>query len=141
MATYYCVDNTQTELKITRGNGDIYYLPNPQTFEVGIQDIDSASAGRSASGLMFRDRVAVKRKVSCTFPPLTQAQINLTLQAMQDQFFTLEYLDPYQATRKSITAYVGDRTAPICMHIQKTIGQTSIDYKLWKGLNANFVER
>lgn len=133
MATYTI--NGGNILKVTRSNGDIYWLPNPNGMEVAIQDIDSASTGRSVTGLMFRDRVAVKRKLNCTFPPLYSSDMKLTLEAMQDQFFTLEYPDAMTGARKSITAYVGDRTTP-AYHVDGTTGIV-----LFESLSANFVER
>lgn len=133
MATYTI--NGGNILKVTRSNGDIYWLPNPNGMEVAIQDIDSASTGRSTTGLMFRDRVATKRKLNCTFPPLYSSDMALTLQAIQDQFFTLTYPDPMTGASKTITAYVGDRTTP-AYHINYATGVV-----LYESLSANFVER
>lgn len=131
MATYTI--NNGNILKITRPNGDVYWLPNPNEMEVAVQDIDSDSAGRSASGLMFRDRVATKKKISCSFPPMNASDMNSTLTAMQDQFFTLEFPD-ITGVRTTITAYVGDRTA-------QSYRVVSGVPTLWTSLSANFVER
>lgn len=46
--------------------------PAPQTMQVAIQDID-AKATRDAQGLLHRDRVATKRKITLTFGALTVA--------------------------------------------------------------------
>ena len=47
--------------------------PAPQTMQVAIQDID-AKATRDAHGLLHRDRVATKRKISLSFGALTVSE-------------------------------------------------------------------
>lgn len=125
-------------LKVTKGNGDVIWLPNPahDKMEVAVQDVDYDS-GRTADGKMYRDRkrggTTAVRKVSCTFPPLSPANLASTLQAINEAFFTLEYPDPYTGQRRSGTFYCGDRTAPMYSLISG-VWQ-------WKELTVNFVER
>ena len=46
-------------------------IADPQKLTWDIYDLDSEDgAGRNQEGLMFRDRVAVKRKINCTWPPM-----------------------------------------------------------------------
>lgn len=100
-------------LEITKNNGTVIQLPEPGALTVGIQDLDSEKSGRNQKGEMFRDRIAVKRKLTCTFLPMSGKDMKKVLQAVSDKFFTIEYPDPMTGTRKSITAYVGDRTTPV----------------------------
>ena len=109
-------------------------LPNPKSMEYALQDLDSEDgAGRNQKGLMFRDRVAVKRKLTCQWAPLNAEDMSDLLTAMKDTFFEIRFPDALTGERDSMTVYVGDRTAPMyTMHH---------GVWLWSGLSANFIER
>lgn len=110
------------------------WIQDPSSLEYQRYDLDSEEgSGRNQRGEMFRDRVAVKVKLVCKFPPLYQEDMATLLQSVKDQFFTLEYPDAYEGTRKTITAYVGDRTLPMY-----TVRNGKV---LWEGLSMNFIER
>lgn len=114
-------------------------LPNPKYnggIKVGIQDLDSEAggAGRDQSGVMHRDRVGVKRKVSCEWPPMKTSDMSKLLSLMTSQFFELEYPDTQTGQKKTGIFYVGDRNAEIYTMLSET------NY-LYNGLTANFVER
>ena len=82
--------------------------PAPQTMQVAIQDID-AKATRDAQGLLHRDRVATKRKITLTFGALTVAECSKILDSVKAEFFSVEYLDPVDGQVRSGTFYVGDQ--------------------------------
>lgn len=63
-------------------------VKSPQTLECAVQDID-AKADRDSNGLLHRDRVAVKRKLSVKWGPLTVSECKTILTAMSGQFFFL----------------------------------------------------
>jgi hypothetical protein len=91
-------------------------IANPQTLTWDIYDLDAEEgAGRNQQGKMFRDRVAIKRKVNCTWPPMDNKEISKLLQAMSSVFFTLEYPDACTGARISGEFYVGDRSTPLYM--------------------------
>ena len=107
------------------------YVKTPKRLTVGIYDV-SASADRNAKGEILIDRVAVKRKVECEWGALTNSEISTILGAATDVFFTVKYPDPLTGTEKTITCYVGDRTAPI----YKDSGTP-----VWEGLKMNLIEK
>ena len=110
-------------------------IPTPQTTKYTIQDIDSdEGAGRNQQGLMFRDRVAVKRKLECTWAPMYSAEISTLLDKMTGEFFQLTYPDAHTGNLRTMTCYVGDRSADMYMIV-------SGSKTLWTGLSANFIER
>ena len=109
-------------------------LPAPTVLQPGLQDLDSEDGtGRNQVGTMFRDRVAVKRKVHCEWGILSKAEMAALLTAMSPASFELTYPDPQEGALKKITAYVGDRTPAICSIISDT------DW-MWTGLSVDFVE-
>jgi len=82
---------------------------------------------------MFRDRVAIKRKLTCKWGPLTSSQLSTILQAVSAQFITLTFPDGYYGENKSMTCYVGDRSAPAYRIVDG-------DW-LWTELSMNFIEQ
>lgn len=119
-------------LTITK-NGTQIHLPEPESLSVGIQDLDSEKTGRNQKGNTFRDRIAVKRKLTCTFLPMTDDEMKTVLQAMSEKFFEITYPDPMTGANRQMTAYVGDRTPPV-MRIKN--GRIT-----WGGMTINIVER
>ena len=60
----------------------------PQTMSVALEDID-ATATRNVLGELTRDRVATKRKLTCTWGALTNTEISTLLQAVLAVFIVL----------------------------------------------------
>lgn len=111
-------------------------IADPQTLTWDIYDLDSEDgAGRNQEGLMFRDRVAVKRKINCTWPPMEPADMAVLLKAMDNVFFTLRYPDAHDGTYREGEFYVGDRSTPMY------VWNNEKGKYLWEGLSANFIER
>jgi len=108
-------------------------VKTPSKFEVLVSDVDGETT-RNALGELLRDRIAVKRKLQCEFPPMTQTEMSTLLTAVQDVFFTIVYQDPISGST-SKTFYVGDRTAPMYKY-----GAGGSDI-LWEGLKMNFIEK
>lgn len=103
----------------------------PVSLEVNLQDLDAETSGRNILGTMMRDRIAGgKRKVNLKWGPLDDSQIAAILNAVSPVFFPVSYPDPISG-QKSITAYVGDRSAAL------------LDYSSgkWLGLSFNLIER
>ena len=120
-------------ITITKANGTVVNLPDPSEFQFDLQDIDGSTAGRNQSGLMFRDRVAVKIKVECVWNNIRNTDASTILNAITDQFFTVTCPDPRTGSTVSFTAYCGDRTLPAYnLRTNKWI---------WENLSVNFIER
>lgn len=64
-------------------------------------DIDSANAGRTLSGLMNRGRVTSKIKLEITCRPLLQHEIQLILNLIYPEYVTVEYVDPRLGERRT----------------------------------------
>ena len=121
-------------LKVTKADGTVVVLPAPEELKWGLSDLDADGTGRAQNGELFRDRVAVKRKLECTWLPMTSEKMSSLLQAVEDTFFTLNYPDALTGTTRSMTCYVGDRSAPI---MRPDVSGAW----LWGGLSMNFIER
>lgn len=95
-------------------------MPEPSSFKVAVQDIDSDNTKRNENGVMQRDRIrAGVRKLSCEWTTIETAQASTIMQAIQPASFTVVYFDMETASDKTITAYVGDRS---CERKQSGLG-------------------
>lgn len=91
-------------------------LPEPDAdggFSIGIQDVDAPSTGRDSTGLMHRDRVAIKRKLNCTWSNRTPTVIsNILNSAIKNVFFECKYTDPQTNASAEGVFYCGDASVP-----------------------------
>ena len=111
-------------------------IADPQTLTWDIYDLDGEEgAGRTQDGLMHRDRVAVKRKLNCTWAAMEPFEMSTLLKAMDDVFFTIRYPDAHDGTYREGEFYVGDRSTPLYVWTDEK------QKWRWEGLSANFIER
>lgn len=106
-------------------------MPTPKIFRVQISDIDGES-NRNANGELYRDRITTKCKIELEYPPLTQEQISLILNAIYPVFVQVTFLHPMlgNVTKEM---YAGDKSAPVQRVIDGIVK--------WEGLTFNFIER
>lgn len=107
-------------------------VKDPSVFQVDLQDIDKESE-RNANGTMQRTRVAVKRKLTVEWGPLSNSEISKILKSVSDVFFTVKYPDPELGGITTKTFYTGDRSAPV-LRVNKGVTR-------WEGLKTNLIER
>ncbi|REK69346.1 DUF6711 family protein [Paenibacillus paeoniae] len=107
----------------------------PAEFSCTVLDLDDAeSTERTANGSLNRDRVAVKRQVEMTFPPLPWPKMSKLLTQMRDSFFDFYYPDPMTGKYETKNMYVGNRPAPVALD--------GDDGELWWGqLSITLTER
>jgi len=106
----------------------------PTTFNVTVADLDNGeTSGRTADGRMYRDRIAVKRKLEMSFGMLKWEELSAILQLVKDEFFEVYYPDTESGQYETRTFYCGDRTAGIA------VLQDNVYY--WNGLKLTLVER
>ena len=106
-------------------------IATPKVYEPSIEDLDGET-NRNANGDLIRDRIAVKRKLNCEWPPLTFDECSKLLNAVSDVFFNVYYPDPMTGNFETKRMYVGDRSVPA---LYMKDGKM-----LWKGLKMNFIE-
>lgn len=111
--------------------GDCQKVPTPQTYGWSIEDLDSEEGtGRNnADGEMFRDRIATKRKLSYTWPPLSISETSRLLKALEPEFISATYLDAREGTYLTKIFYAGPQSAN-CGHRSR-----------WLGISANLIEK
>lgn len=119
-------------LEIGASAGSTSPVKSPSELQVTILDLDSEKSTRNAKGDLVRTRIAIKRKLSVTFPPTTIAEMQTLLTALHNggaTSFFCKYLDPMLGmTTKEF--YVGDRVAPLYNY---SLGR-------WDKISMDFIE-
>ena len=106
----------------------------PSEFSVTVLDLDNGeSTVRTADGTLNRDRIAVKRQLDITWPPLKWSDTSTLLQAMSGVFFEVYYPDPMTGQYVTKTFYAGNRPAPVAIVKDSEI--------YWGGLKVTLIER
>lgn len=108
-------------------------LRDPQSLQWDIADLEAAS-GRNQAGKYFRDRIGVKRTLSCSWGALSDEDVAVLLSMMEGNFFMLEYPDALTGKVRCSEFYVGNRTAPM-------MRKSDDGSYMWQNLSATFTER
>lgn len=120
-------------IKEVDGTDHSYDLKDPQSLQWDISDFDGCS-GRNQMGTFFRDRIASKRTLSCSWGPLNNTEMAELLSMLEDVFFKLEYPDALTGARRVGEFYVGNRTTPM-------MRQEKDGTYMWQNVSATFIER
>lgn len=87
-------------------------LPFPTSFTWAFQDVASSNSGRALSGLMNKEIVATKRKLSCAWKMVPDSEAAQILSAIKSHTYgSLVYPDPFEGNDTTKTFYTGDATA------------------------------
>lgn len=111
-------------------------IANPSKMQWDIYDIDSDDTGRTITDVnLYRQRLGTKRKLTCEWHTMLWDEMSTLLNAVTDTFFQLEYPDAMTGTRRIMTCYVGDRSAPVYYYDLEN------NEVRWENLTFNFIER
>ncbi|MFB7142674.1 DUF6711 family protein [Gottfriedia sp. NPDC056225] len=119
-------------LEIGSSSGATSPIKTPSEYQVTILDLDSEKSTRNAQGTLVRTRIAIKRKISVTFPTMTTSEMQSLLVALDNNgstSFYCKFLDPKDGVLIK-QFYVGDRVAPM---YNFTLGR-------WKEISMDFIE-
>ena len=122
-------------------NGHNYY---PAQFTVTIEDLDHDAGRDENTGAMKRNRIAIKRTLAITMPPMVGTDADNLLRDIGGVSFNVTYYDPYEAGRVTKTFYPGNRTCT--MYYENTqsigvVGASGLPYDvLWESISFDLVE-
>jgi len=107
----------------------------PYYFKVDLIDGDNAEVSRrNANWVLVRERKRSRiRKLYFKFRQTSVADTQTLLEAIKDEFFTVQYPDPYDGTLKTITAMVGNRNTTMSTYISSV--------PVWGEIQFNCVEQ
>ena len=78
-------------------------------------DVEAASAGRTQSGRMERDRVAIKYRFDISCRPLTASEQATLLSLIEPVYITVTYTDPTTNTTKTGEFYSNNIPSTFCI--------------------------
>jgi len=116
------------------GNLDITPYIAYQGLKYTRNDVDGSNAGRTLSGLLIRDRVAIKDKWTVTCRPLTTAEMVVIMSAIEPEFITCTYTSPRTGTQVTKTMYSNNVPAQYLM-----LKEDGTEY--WAGISFPLVEK
>lgn len=97
-------------------------------------DIDSANAGRTLSGLMNRGRVCQKFKLEVKCKPLLTSETQVLLKLINPEYVTVDYIDPMLGERTGVQFYSNNVPASLLFIDPDGVGH-------WKDISFPLVER
>ena len=107
--------------------------PEPSGLSWSLQDVSAGDAGRTQSGLMYKQRITQKRKLALSWRGVTPAAAANILAALNPEYIKVIYPDALTGTNQTKIFYVGDRSAPVYMY---TSGK-----KIYQDIAFDIIER
>lgn len=83
-------------------------LPEPQALTTEHNKIWSSNTGRLDSGYFVGDLIGIKRKLNITWGPMTRAEAQKVLNAVNSKFVTIKYTNETSTTLAEGEFYWGD---------------------------------
>jgi len=115
--------------------GEWKTLINPAKMVWNVYDLDAGgTTGRTITGKMLRDRVAVKEKLEMEFPPMEASDFTEMLSLVSGQSFQCRYYSLKTGGVRVAEMYVGDRTGSAYYNYERTNKDIYTDVKF------NFIE-
>ena len=108
-------------------------IKTPSTFTWSLNDVSASSAGRDASGKMYKERVTRKRKIVLAWNGPTPTEAKAILTAFSPEYFKVTYFDPLAGATQTRTFYSGDQTAPV--------KRWSVGNKIYEQISFDIIER
>lgn len=87
-------------------------IPIPSEFGWSIQDVSAPDSGRTLDGLMQKERVTRKEKISLKWNGKSPEDTATILQAFADEYFNVTYVCPLTNSMVTKQFYCGDQSAP-----------------------------
>lgn len=110
----WLADKVNGYVSIQTADGYFISLPDPMKLNTTEYDIESSTgSGRNQHGDLIRDRVAVKEKLNCTFPPMMRHDYQIMLALTRDTSFNVRYYSDLYRGFVTKKMYVGDRNPDI----------------------------
>lgn len=105
-------------------------LPEPSSYKVTAQDIDSENTGRNENGIMFRERIRQDvYKIQVAWQNISESDKNTIINAIGNATFSVTFFYGSQTLTK--TMYVGDRSCDLVWKPQTG--------SIWN-VSVNFIE-
>lgn len=135
----YATPNLKVKSMISVQTSDGYWisLPDPMSMKSLIYDVDSGDGtGRNQYGDLIRDRVNVKQKLICTFPPMMRSDYQIMVALTKGTSCNVRFYSDYNRGFVTLKMYVGDREPPL----YKMYDPLHPEKQLVQSFDMNFIE-
>lgn len=124
----------------SEGANDWKDLPNPSEMTIEHFDVDADSTGRNTKGLMIRDRVSQKFKVSCVWHGVNATDAATLTTLADNKWLKIRFKNPLTGGNATPTVYCGDRSVKV--YKQTPGGLTPAGHSIiYEEISINFIER
>lgn len=106
-------------------------MPTPSDYKWG--EMDLSKAERNARGTLIKEIIATKRKLEMSWKYLPNDELQQLLQALSNNFFDVEFVDPHDNRTRTGTFYAGDRSVGALDYINGV--------PRWVDIKCNIIER
>lgn len=103
----------------------------PSQYKVSLYDVSSEDAGRTEDGAMQANKIGSCIKIEMSWNILNSTTAHTLFGLFTEQYFDVEFFNPYTGANSRKTFYVGDRTAPLY--------NATLD--IWQGIAFNLIQR
>lgn len=108
-------------------------IKTPSTFSWSINEVSASSAGRDATGYMYKERITRKRKIQLAWNAPTPQETQDILNAFSPQYFKVTYYDPLAGRTQTRNFYAGDQSAPV--------RRWTVNNKIYEQVSFDIIER
>lgn len=122
------------KLLIIDGEDFTGYIDANGGYGVERNDVDGDNSGRTMDATMYRDRIAVKMKLTIKCRPLRGAEARKILNAIYPPYVTVTYNDPRVGIRENVGMY--SNNVPAEYLFTKPDGT-----EWWRGISFPLIER
>ena len=105
----------------------------PSGYQWSLYSVNRADSGRTYDGKMYTNRVTQKRKLELEFHGVSWQQASLLLQAVNNEYFKVQYPDMLTGTMRTMECYRGD--------VETTCYVWWENKKILSNLNFSIIER
>lgn len=84
-------------------------IPCPSKWDIGYQDISAPDSGRTLDGVMWKNRIGQKVKISLEWLAVSDADAATILNAFDPEYVDVTYHDTKSNSTTTKTFYTGDR--------------------------------
>lgn len=105
-------------------------VKTPQSCTWSLQDLWSDDSGKTLDGVMHKDTVAQKRKLTCKWGAMTWSECSVIANFMKNRgvMVQLTYPDILQGEYITKTFYTGDMTVPYFDWSRELVESASCDF-------------
>lgn len=95
-------------------------ISDPSELSVDLMDVSASDSGRTEDGIMHKNRISSKRKLTMKWPAVEKDVASSIIQPFLPEYVSITYYDPYAGATQTRTFYTGDKKMPVLFWYENT---------------------